>query len=478
MSLIEVGKKKFPLLAAIAIISTAIIGTLPSLFIPLGLPPEGDAVDYRIPIIKWMLRNGSYPNWPWSVVDDYPMLGELLMLPMHWVSPSFVRLISIFAYIGAAFFAAKIVEIFRKQGPVQSLEKSSALFWLSFAWFLSFRTLLIQSNLIMVDNLAACFVVGSVYFILLDRFRMAGLFCGLALASRYSAIPMIFPICLWMGIRFLQYRNWKELLSFSALVLLPFLPFALRNYILNGNPFFPLFSKEANLWVANPLPTDLISFFKLPFYLFFFNEFKNNIFDYTLGKVFFIHFGSALVALGILVKKRSFLFSNWNRQWSFVAFFLISSTATWYFSAQHLRLFIHTLLLSYAVLFFWAEKCFSPKIIGTLALIGIFSIASVQKDSVLMALGKRDSIFEYGRKKAEECYIPQLKAGDVVGHTSRDGVLGFFDYNFEYMFPHPYALRGKNTVLPQWVFGFPEEKSLYEPWPSEKPCAQKLRSAP
>lgn len=53
----------------------SVILAMPAFTIPLGLPPEGDAVDYRVPLIKWIIRHHSYPNWSWSLVDDYPSLG-------------------------------------------------------------------------------------------------------------------------------------------------------------------------------------------------------------------------------------------------------------------------------------------------------------------------------------------------------------------------------------------------------------------
>jgi hypothetical protein len=62
---------------------TALLLALPAVLLPLGLRAEADAVDYRVPMLQWMLRHRTLPSWPWTPIDNYPMLGELLMLPLR-----------------------------------------------------------------------------------------------------------------------------------------------------------------------------------------------------------------------------------------------------------------------------------------------------------------------------------------------------------------------------------------------------------
>src|SRR5207253_11389847 len=102
--------KKNPLYwAGLGISIFAFLVALPSLLTAIGLPPEGDAVDYHVPIIKWMLKYHRYPNWPWTVVDDFPMLAEILMLPFFAIYGGLGRLVTITAYFACAVFGALIV---------------------------------------------------------------------------------------------------------------------------------------------------------------------------------------------------------------------------------------------------------------------------------------------------------------------------------------------------------------------------------
>ncbi len=205
----------------------ALLGALPAVLIPLGLPPEGDALDYRIPIIKWIIRHGVYPNWTWSNVDDYPMLLELLMVPLYQIHPALVRLIPIIGYGLFGFFGGKLLSLFF-QG-----EKKELAFWVGFAWLLALRPAAFQSNLLMIDTSTYGFVLGAIYFAIQKRFVVGGAFFGLALATRYTAWPLTIPLLplLWLTQRT---RPVSERLKSSGVFFLVSsfgaLPFMIRNY--------------------------------------------------------------------------------------------------------------------------------------------------------------------------------------------------------------------------------------------------------
>lgn len=76
---------------------------------------------------------------------------------------------------------------------------------------------------------------------------LSGLFAGLALSGKITALFTLGPLGLACLLAAAPWRQWRFLFSFSPLWLLGFFagagPLWARNYILSGNPFFPLFSK-------------------------------------------------------------------------------------------------------------------------------------------------------------------------------------------------------------------------------------------
>ncbi len=74
---------------------------------------------------------------------------------------------------------------------------------------------------------------------------LSGVFCGLAVGSKYSAlgvlaIPLALGILLSLLARVRQKAQWRILLYFALAVLVLFSPWAVRNLLYQGNPVFPL----------------------------------------------------------------------------------------------------------------------------------------------------------------------------------------------------------------------------------------------
>lgn len=168
-------------LASLLVIAAAVLLTLPAL-VPLGLPIEGDAVDYRVPLLL-LFRHGNSRifrgRW-WTITRT---LGELLMLPFFAVSASLARLVPLAGYLGLGV-AGGVVAVTLDHG--RSGLSRAALFWAGMAWALALRPLALQGNVLMTDNLASCFLIFATLFAIRGAAVPAGIAAACGLATRYN----------------------------------------------------------------------------------------------------------------------------------------------------------------------------------------------------------------------------------------------------------------------------------------------------
>lgn len=475
-------QRRFPELAAWIVILAAIVLALPSFMVPLGLPIEGDAVDYRIPIVRWMIRHGTYPNWSWTMVDDYPMLGELLMAPLYFISPSLARLVPLFSYLGLGLASGAIAVSLNKD---LSGLNPRMIFLSGFAWALALRPAALQSNALMTDNLAAAFQLGAIAFAVRARPSWAGFFAACALATRYSVwgsslfVAVIVVCCAARNERF------RSVVLFGSIAVLGALPFMIRNYLVNGgHPFFPVDAPLImNSWGVDQYGrgTDLSSFLLLPFDLLYTNTFVKGFFDYTLGKLIYVQVAAVAVAVIIHVAgKHGFALKSPRSRKTVLMLsgFLLAHTVVWFFSSQQLRFLLPALLVGNMMMLVFVSIRLDSRWLAVVTLFGVFSMISVQGDSIRMAFGKTKSPFEDSYQSAAKCFERAgLNRGEEIGLTHRNGVLGFFDIDFVYLPGHPYSIPGAVTDesrgMPMWIYGFLESTKGYIPWPIDGPCILK-----
>jgi len=454
----------------------AAIACLPSLTIPVGLYSEGDALDYHLPIIKWIVRHHAYPNWNWTYVDDYPMLGELLMIPFFLIKTQLARIVAICAYFGAAGFGALVGgELL----PSQERKKELTLFF--FAGLLGFQPLLAQACQVMVDNVANCFALGSLYFLLRRRTLLSGALLALALASRYmiwGAAPGML-----LALLVLRFRP-REIILFTLVASLGALPTLIRNVVLNGNPFYPLLDgffhgvpfTDLDGWGRG---TSLKALLLFPFDLFYTNTFVSEIFEsktypagfftYRLGFLTYIQ----LAAAAAFCWKARFKI---RREHQAVAAFWLALFLFWFYGVQFMRYFGCGLaLIDLAILFAVATR--APKgALAALALAPLLSIGAVQGESWRIAFGKEPSFFASGYvQSAERCFERAgVPATAVMGYSSRDAINGFFNYDFVFYPPNPLyrVLPGGAPPSPDFIYSGLDFHPVagYQAWPLEKPC--------
>lgn len=451
------------------VVGISLLSCLPALLVPMGLSAEVDAIDYRIPIVKWILRHHSYPNWPWSMVDDYPMLGELLMTPLYWIHPNLARLVPIFGYALLGYSFGKLLSWW---GDEHSTTKTKMLFWLGFSWALTLRPVLLQSNLLMVDNLAAAFLMLATYYALKKASTYAALWIALSMATRYTTWGTCF--FLFFFVLFNEYRkprkDWRGICSFVVLSSLGALPFLIRNYFVNDGHFlYPIgvpaaYANQNFLFYGRG--KDLLSFLLLPYDILVTNSFISGIFDYTLGKLFYMQLG--VYGWIAVAKKTGFGLLN-KEKTKCLLLVMLAHTIYWFATSQQMRFYTIVLLLILAIFILTLEQFRFRFLMVLLTILGIFSLKSVQSESITLAFSERENLFAQNAQSLESCLASAGYKGGVIGIVSRDGTLGFFDFDFMYLPPHPFSVKVEGNSLPDWILG-PGFFDGYERVPSRSPC--------
>lgn len=478
--------------ASVFVLSVVFILAIPSFFVPIGLPPEGDAVDYRIPIMKWILRHGAYPNWPWSYVDDFPMLQELLMLPFYSVSPGLARVVSVsFHVLGALAAGGVLAEVATSIDSLKNKFRYSTWVLLGAAWVVGLRPFAIQTNLFMTDNSATAFALGSLWLLLAGRTKLAGASMGLAMASKYFIWPFVVQFLIanaWLNRR----SGWLKSSIVFGLCALPFvLPLMIRNFIVNeGNPFFPLFEsvfhpnrENVEPWLdAYGRGKGLLAFLLLPYDILVTNSFFKNLFDYTIGKLYYLQFFFLLVSLCMAgsLRARQALREFWrSERTKLVVLVAFIHLLLWFLSSQQMRFLSLSLALTNVFMLLLVSQLSASRWLLLVSLASCYSILSIDKDSIMIGLGKRPNQFQDDYLRAKSCFdrSPELYQTEV-GYVGRDSTLGYFDFDFRFVGWHVYGIKSKQFAggKPEYIFGTLETKEFpeYQPWPAENPCLLKL----
>jgi hypothetical protein len=480
-------------LACLATIALTALACLPALFVPLGFAAEGDALDYRVPILKWMLRHHAYPGWPWTFVDDYPMLGELLMLPFFAAKQELARLVAIAAYFGAgAFGAGAGVEL-----AAPARERRRELFLFLFASLLGLQPLLVQATHVMVDNVAACFALGALYFLLRRRSGLSAAFLGAALATRYTvwgAAPGAL-LALWRleaGVP--RAARFRLLARYAGIALLPVLPFLLRNLALNGNPVFPLLEglfhgRAVSVYEGWGRGTGLLSLALFPYDLLYTNTFVKELFDtrtysggfyvYRLGGLFYLQLAAclALAASSPRRAKDALLGALRSPRAQAAALFGLGLFVVWWYGSQQLRFLGAALvLLNLALLLPLSRR--APRLaLVAFALLPLLAVAAVEQEAWRIAFGNEES-FRHSAyvESAERCFARAGVASTaLVGFHDRDALNGYFDYDFVFLPGSNLALPSPHAPAADYIYSGIDFRPVpgYVPWPASKPCLLK-----
>lgn len=212
----------------------------------LAPPVARDVLIHHLAIPKLWIKHGGFYEIPWTGFSYYPMNVDLLyLIPLYFgndVIPNFI-------HMGFGLGTGCLIYFYlnKRLGRLEGL--------LGAAIFISLPIVVRMSSMAYVDLGLVFFTTASV--LAMVRWRdtayqknvwlfISAISMGLALGTKYNALLAWFFLSL--AVVFVYVRDtgkqWRSLqwgLVFFALSLLVFSPWLIKNAVLTGNPFYPLF---------------------------------------------------------------------------------------------------------------------------------------------------------------------------------------------------------------------------------------------
>jgi len=236
-----------------AIICTAILLILSVEFLLNLTPPIArDALIHHLAVPKLWLKNGGFYEIKWADFSYYPMNIDILyIIPLYFNKDFLANFIHMSFGLGTSFLI--YVYLKNKVSHIAGL--------LGILIFLSTPVIVRLSTQAYVDLGLTFFSTASILAFL--RYRdsyfkdfkwlcLSSITMGLALGTKYNALIVWFFLS--ATIVFVCARDtkesWKALrcgLIFFIIALLVFSPWLIKNAILTGNPFYPLFKGIFNI---------------------------------------------------------------------------------------------------------------------------------------------------------------------------------------------------------------------------------------
>jgi hypothetical protein len=209
-------------------------------------PVARDALIHHLAIPKLWINHGGFYDTPWAVYSYYPMNLEMLyLLPLYFgndIIPNFIHL-------GFGIGTAVLIYFYLKS----RFNNMAGL--LGFLIFISTPVISKLSTMAYVDLGAVFFVTASVLSFIRWRdskygqsgwLLISAIAMGLALGTKYnSLVPWFFITLAIIFICSRDTRNSGEALRYGVIFfiisLAVFSPWLVKNTMLTGNPFYPLF---------------------------------------------------------------------------------------------------------------------------------------------------------------------------------------------------------------------------------------------
>ena len=209
-------------------------------------PIARDALIHHLAIPKLWINHGGFYDTPWAVYSYYPMNLELLyLIPLYFGNDIIPNLI----HLGFGIGTSLMIYFYLKS----RFNQMAGL--LGFLIFISTPVISKLSTMAYVDLGAVFFVTASVLSFIRWRdseydqsgwLLISAVAMGLGLGSKYSVLVPWFFVTL--AVIFIYSRDTgnsgkaiKYGLIYFIISLIVFSPWLVKNTILTGNPFYPLF---------------------------------------------------------------------------------------------------------------------------------------------------------------------------------------------------------------------------------------------
>ena len=235
---------------------TALILVLIFSIILLSLVPpvSRDALVHHLAVPKLYLQHGSIYEIPGMIFSYYPMNLDLLyMIPLYFGNDIFPK----FIHFAFAILTAWLIFDYLKG----RLNTAFALIGILF--FLSLPIIIKLSITVYVDLGLIFFTTASLLLLLkwlesgfnLKFLIGSGIFCGLAMGTKYNGLVAFFILTLFVPFIYSRYaqgdspgflKAFGQGLIFLLIALLVFSPWMIRNYHWKNNPIYPLYNNFFN----------------------------------------------------------------------------------------------------------------------------------------------------------------------------------------------------------------------------------------
>ena len=241
-------------------------------------PISRDALIHHLAVPNLWLKHGGFYEMPWANYSYYPMNINLLYLVCLYFNNDIVPK---FIHLGFGLGTGVLIYIYLKQ----KLDRNWGL--LGMVIFITTPIVIWLSTSAYVDLGMTFFTTASI--LALARWRelefrhtrwlLISAFCmGIAVGSKYNALIAWFIVNLLLMVSYVretkqQAAAVKYGLMFFAITALVASPWYMKNYLLTGNPFYPMFHSVFKSFQQQPVQkivqsqalreTGKISFFQM-----------------------------------------------------------------------------------------------------------------------------------------------------------------------------------------------------------------------
>ncbi|MBI4632472.1 MAG: glycosyltransferase family 39 protein [Deltaproteobacteria bacterium] len=226
-------------------IALLLLGIALVLCFMLVLTPEvgKDALSYHLAVPKLFLKHQGMYFIPGNIFSNYPLHGEMLFLVGLFLQDDTLA--------KGLHFLALICILLGIRQFIRFRMKENRFPALSMLVFCTIPTVFITSTMAYNDLLATYYCLAAVFAFITWSEKteaawlvLCGLFTGLALATKYTAL--LLPLLGCLGILWFSHKQGRtsseasrRLLLYCLATIIAGSPFYIRNWIMTGNPFYP-----------------------------------------------------------------------------------------------------------------------------------------------------------------------------------------------------------------------------------------------
>ncbi|MEO8218137.1 MAG: glycosyltransferase 87 family protein [Acidobacteriota bacterium] len=226
------GREVFSLLAhhkvLSALLALPIVAILPQLLLPVV---DSDGLRYHLALPRLFLLTGHVFYYRWDVTGAFPQTSEMIyLLAMKIAGGETAK------FIHAFFFVANLVVLILL---LHRDHRSRASALLAPFLFAVSPVVLAPAASAFIDHIALFHVAVAVLLIMRGTSWIAGLPLGAAMATKITTAPAIAAAVMACLVQAREHRG-----RLAAALILPvvifFAPFAIRNVMNTGDPFYPI----------------------------------------------------------------------------------------------------------------------------------------------------------------------------------------------------------------------------------------------